>query len=260
MVRDWCRSFKAKHVLVISDSCFSGALIAQQRSALPQDSRQKSRQILTSGGLHPVADGGSPDGRHSVFSYYLLLSLEDLANQRRPFMVMDLFNRIYLSVRPNSEQVPDCGRIQMADDQGGQLCFFPSSGPEANIGQPPLPPSAAKSTVNPPRPAARPGPAGDVLQPSPASAFSPPALIRCEPVLVRLPAEANMNLIPIPKGSCTMGSENSEVGRDQDEGPATQVVFQEGFFMSETEITRGQYAALTGVQGGVVEGRRRKAR
>ena len=81
---------KAKKIALISDSCYSGALLRSGLSSLStQDdkyqskilalSARKSRQVFTSGGLEPVADGGR-DG-HSLFAYYFLRALKE--NKRK---------------------------------------------------------------------------------------------------------------------------------------------------------------------------------
>ena len=76
---------KSKHILVISDSCYSGLLTRGGNQQLGQSygSREiflqrmndkKSRLVLTSG-KEPVQDGGG--GNHSIFAKSLILILED---------------------------------------------------------------------------------------------------------------------------------------------------------------------------------------
>src|SRR5204863_9427807 len=68
-----------RQLLVISDSCYSGALtrsaVAQLEGGLSEQqlaqvmltmAQRRSRMVLTSGGLEPVLDGGG--GVHSVFA------------------------------------------------------------------------------------------------------------------------------------------------------------------------------------------------
>ena len=58
------RAMKAKHVMVVADSCFSGtitrAIKIEQRTPdyLQRIVKTKSRTALTSGGLEPVMDSG----------------------------------------------------------------------------------------------------------------------------------------------------------------------------------------------------------
>jgi len=76
------RSMKARHVLLISDSCYSGTLFGKARSLPPViDDKyylrlfnEKSRWGMTSGNKTPVSDRGT--GGHSVFAYQLIKELE----------------------------------------------------------------------------------------------------------------------------------------------------------------------------------------
>jgi len=58
-------------------------------------------------------------------------------------------------------------------------------------------------------------------------------------------AGLNMNMIWIEGGAFRMGSPESEVGRDKDEGP-THTVTLPGFWMGATEVAQAQYEALMG--------------
>ena len=123
-VRDWCAAFKAKKVLVIADSCFSGSLLS--REGFTEDATLKSREILAAGGLQPVADSGSPDGLHSVFNHYLRAALTRLADQGKPFVTNDLYVDLYTPVKANSSQEPQKGIMEGAFHEGGQFLFYPS--------------------------------------------------------------------------------------------------------------------------------------
>ncbi len=124
-VRDALRALKAKHVLVVADSCFSGALT---RGALPRANRgrdyvermarQKARQVLSSGGLEPVAD--SSGSGHSPFAAALIGALRANAG------VLDassLFTELRRPVALNSDQVPQFADIRMAGHEGGDFLF-----------------------------------------------------------------------------------------------------------------------------------------
>jgi hypothetical protein len=123
LVKDWCRSFRARKVLVIADSCFSGSLLV--RSSFARDTTKRSRELLAGGGLQPVADAGSPDGKHSVFNHYLRQGLEDLANKGEPFVTNNLYVELYNPVIANSQQEPQKGVIMDALHEGGQFLFYP---------------------------------------------------------------------------------------------------------------------------------------
>ncbi len=66
-----------------------------------------------------------------------------------------------------------------------------------------------------------------------------------EPVSLAI-TDLGIDMLPIPSGSFTMGSPDSEGGRDSDEGPETTVELPLPFWMGRTEITHGQWKALMG--------------
>ena len=125
------RSMQARHVLLISDSCYSGTLFGQSRS-IPQviDDKyylnlynEKSRWGMTSGNKTPVADDGT--GGHSVFAYQLLKELRK--NQKPYISAQELYTRIAPIVSNNSEQIPICRPVRNTGDQGGEFVFVVSS-------------------------------------------------------------------------------------------------------------------------------------
>lgn len=83
------KAVKARHILLLVDSCFSGSLFTEKGLA-EADTDQKSdplesypsRWALTAGRLEPVTDG-FPSG-HSPFSKYLIEYLEDNKKERLP--------------------------------------------------------------------------------------------------------------------------------------------------------------------------------
>jgi len=120
---------RAKNIIVVADSCYSGTLLRGGRSLLSLEDRnyqgkladlasKRSRQVITSGGLEPVVDGGR-DG-HSLFAYYFIKALEE--NQRE---VIDLENLFHGSVwKPVAEiggQRPSVGRLKTPMDEDGQF-------------------------------------------------------------------------------------------------------------------------------------------
>ena len=125
---------EANHVLVVSDSCHSGALsratpplssangAARNREEyLENIDKRRSRLLLASGGSEPVLDGGG-DGRHSIFAMVLLQSLKDMTRDK--FTVEELFSE-YLCERVagRSRQVPECNPIRDSGHDGGTFTF-----------------------------------------------------------------------------------------------------------------------------------------
>jgi uncharacterized caspase-like protein len=119
------KAMKAKHVMVVADSCFSGKLLrdvqitARSHGYLSRIARKRARVALASGGLEPVDDSGGGD-QHSPFASALLEALED--NQS----VMDgtqLFERIRRPVMLDSDQTPEYADIRKAGHDGGDFLF-----------------------------------------------------------------------------------------------------------------------------------------
>jgi len=131
------RSMEARHVLLISDSCYSGTLFGQAR-AMPQviDDKyylnlynEKSRWGMTSGNKTPVSDRGS--GGHSVFAYQLL---KELRKNEKPYIsTQEVYTRIAPIVGNNSEQTPLCRPVRNTGDQGGEFVFVASKGAPSDI-------------------------------------------------------------------------------------------------------------------------------
>ena len=118
------RAMRAKHVMVIADSCFSGTLTRgvkvemRQPDHLQRMASKRARTALTSGGLEPVEDGGG--GGHSVFAKALL---DALAANQGVMDASELFTRLRRPVMVNSEQTPEYGDIRKAGHDGGDFLF-----------------------------------------------------------------------------------------------------------------------------------------
>ncbi len=119
----------ARHILVISDSCYSGGISrAGAANTAPTDHnsyiqtmlKNKSRVLISSGRDEPVADGGS--GGHSVFSNALLRGLNDTPDQL--FTASTLFTGyIQESVIGGSAQVPLYQIMQNSGHEYGDFVF-----------------------------------------------------------------------------------------------------------------------------------------
>jgi uncharacterized caspase-like protein len=137
-ITDHVSILTAKQVLVIADSCYSGALtrsaLARIESGTSEQARQhwlklmadkRSRTVLTSGGLTPVLDSGG--GKHSVFAKALLEVLTtntDILETQR--LYREVAARVaYAAERYRFEQVPEYAPIQYAGHEAGDFFFVP---------------------------------------------------------------------------------------------------------------------------------------
>ena len=102
------------HVLVVADSCFSGALfrdanaraldpVPVTKTEVPAMTRRRSRWVVASGGEELVADKYLSTGM-SVFAYFLKLTLESV--EERYVTVEDIFPGVREMVHRHTEQLP----------------------------------------------------------------------------------------------------------------------------------------------------------
>lgn len=119
------RAIKAKHVMIVADSCYSGKLsrglqITQKTpDYLAQISRKKARVVLSSGGLEPVMDSGGK-GNHSVFASAFI---EALGENNGVLDGTTLFTKIREQVGWNADQIPEYSNIHKAGHDGGDFIF-----------------------------------------------------------------------------------------------------------------------------------------
>ena len=122
-ITDTLKAMKAKPILVVADSCYSGSLtrglvVRSDNSIYIADIvGRRARTVLTSGGLEPVLDAG---GGHSVFAKAFLNAL------RANIGVIDgegIYHQVYEEVRLNAEQEPGYGNIRLAGHDGGDFLF-----------------------------------------------------------------------------------------------------------------------------------------
>jgi len=121
-VRDYIKAIKARHILLVADSCFSGAIfktrefLVKQKAYVDQIYELPSRRAMTSGAMKTVPD-------QSVFLYYLVKRLKD---NKEPYLdTQKLFANMREAVINNSptHQTPLYGAISEAGDEGGDFIF-----------------------------------------------------------------------------------------------------------------------------------------
>lgn len=129
---DRIKATKAKHVLLIADSCFSGTLM---RSGITNEANEaidekyierlknkKTRLVITSGGNEPVVD--SDGGNHSLFALKLINTLK---NNNTVINSQILFENIRRYVVSNADQTPERALIHKTGHDGGDFLFFPKN-------------------------------------------------------------------------------------------------------------------------------------
>ena len=139
-ISDILNAMQARHVLVVADSCYSGAMTRASAptfntSSMPADKwapwvknmvSGRSRTALTSGGDEPVPDVGA--GNHSFFARAFLNALTDnkkLLEAQRVFRQVSTSLALSSSALPQS---PQYAPIRYAGHESGEFFFQPKGG------------------------------------------------------------------------------------------------------------------------------------
>ncbi|HLL75033.1 MAG TPA: caspase family protein, partial [Pyrinomonadaceae bacterium] len=120
----------AKHLLIVSDSCYSGTIYRGLEASLGAPSGRerflqkmmsnKARMLMASGGNEPVADGGA--GGHSVFAGALLRGLEEM--EADVFTGAELFREyVQERVAGRANQTPEYNPLRNSGHDGGDFVF-----------------------------------------------------------------------------------------------------------------------------------------
>jgi Caspase domain/Sel1 repeat len=143
-ITDVIGAISAKHVLVVADTCYAGALtrssLARLEAGMSEEARyhwlktmaeKRSRTVLTSGDLKPVLDSGG--GKHSVFAKAFLDVLKEnndiLEGQRVYQEVSARVSYAAAAVMTDQgplEQVPQYAPIKFAGHESGDFLFVPT--------------------------------------------------------------------------------------------------------------------------------------
>lgn len=140
-ISDYLKQIRAKQIVLIADSCYSGALTRsaminlrpgltdeEYEEHLKRMAKMRSRVVLTSGGLAPVLDG-SPNSQHSIFAAALI---EILQQNSAVLSAQDLGRTIAAKVslaanRVGYDQEPQYAPLNHANHQGGDFFFVPET-------------------------------------------------------------------------------------------------------------------------------------
>lgn len=124
------KAIPARHVLIVSDSCYSGTIyrslglavgeISERDRFLQKMQAGRSRTLMASGGNEPVADGGS-DG-HSVFARVFLTGLTKM--ERNSFTGAELFRDfVQERVAGKADQTPEYNPLRNSGHESGDFVF-----------------------------------------------------------------------------------------------------------------------------------------
>jgi uncharacterized caspase-like protein len=137
-ISDYLGVLPARHVLVVADSCYAGALTRSALARLDEGAtpearahwlrtvaEKRSRTALTSGGLQPVLDAGG--GGHSVFAKALLSVLEgnDGILESRKLHLEVAARVAWAAASEGTRQEPEYAPLKFAGHEGGDFLFVP---------------------------------------------------------------------------------------------------------------------------------------
>jgi len=121
---------RARHTLLISDSCFSGSLLrtdtrgpeiaVADQAYYEKMAQKKSVQIITAGGIEFVDDDFGDSGL-SPFTHFLLNELKH--NNAVRLSASELAYQVKKAVSSNVSQTPQAGILQGAGDELGEFIF-----------------------------------------------------------------------------------------------------------------------------------------
>jgi hypothetical protein len=128
---------KAKHILLVADSCFSGSLfrggdvtgLGREFQWYKRAFQTPSRFVITSGNLEKVADNAG--GGHSPFAHQFLMALENPASP--VFSASDLGNAIKTRVSALTGQHVRMGGLALSANAGGEFVFLTDAAREGDL-------------------------------------------------------------------------------------------------------------------------------
>jgi hypothetical protein len=124
-ITDRIRAMKARHIFLLIDACFSGAIFHHRGATAPESHAvegHRSRWALTSGRVQLVPDG--QPGKHSPFAAKVI---EYLSTKTSSFSLPEMAMHIKTILPRNSDQEPDCGPLRNVNDDGGFFFLRPKS-------------------------------------------------------------------------------------------------------------------------------------
>jgi uncharacterized caspase-like protein len=141
-IRAKIKEMSAKHVLLVADSCFSGAITHPKTTTIGRQLNEtrlrvqwnrRARMVLTSGEITPVADSAT-DKNHSMFARYFIQVLRQNVNvmsgEMLSYALSERMQREPVKVGKNGqEQRPTYSALQDANHDVGDFFFVPVAEP-----------------------------------------------------------------------------------------------------------------------------------
>ena len=137
-IRAKIKEMDAKHVLLVADSCFSGAITHPKTTTIGRGLNEtrlrvqwnrRARMVLTSGEVTPVADSAG-DASHSVFARYFIQVLRTNDNIMSGEMLShELSGRMLaqpVQVGAGQRQTPTYSALHDANHDMGDFFFVPA--------------------------------------------------------------------------------------------------------------------------------------
>ena len=122
VIKDFIEDIDAKHIWLISDSCFSGTFLTRTRGIIEEIeytklALHKSRWMLASGSEEKVSDG--QPGQHSPFAKFLIKFLENNTNIFSS--VNEIIKYVTVLTNNNSAQTSRGAFIDNIGHDGGEM-------------------------------------------------------------------------------------------------------------------------------------------
>ncbi|MBF0397211.1 MAG: SUMF1/EgtB/PvdO family nonheme iron enzyme [Desulfobacterales bacterium] len=232
LINLYLRPIMARHLLVISDSCYSGKLVHKidisEEPYLNDAINSASRMILSSGGWEtvPAVSNLPKCSGHSTFACFLLESFKK--NKDKYLTIRNLYEDIRKPVLYNSKQEPQLDIFHGIGHLNGQFVFVPRDYPSSTTT------STSSSTTTAITSSTS---SSSTTMTTTNSSTSSKETTTVEQKLkagdLSEPNSIGMVFAYIPSG--TVKREDSSI-----------ITLSEGFWMQTTEVTQGQWKTVMG--------------
>jgi formylglycine-generating enzyme required for sulfatase activity len=123
-VINYLKKVDCRHLILISDSCFSGSFFDDSRSTKAGFAKEKSRWGFTSGRKEKVKDGTA--GKGSPFTNHITRVLREATDS---LLLSELGNKVKIATRSTTEkgQTPRIEPLAIDGHNGGEFVFHPKN-------------------------------------------------------------------------------------------------------------------------------------